>query len=75
MRVGWLLQPTIAQPVEAVCSHLKSPLANLAKRNPSQLAALVKTRLKRLQFRPGPIDGFLAKTGLDLTLRSLSFKR
>jgi hypothetical protein len=30
------------------------------------LAALVKTRLKRMQYRPGLIDGFLAKTGLDL---------
>jgi len=55
-------------PVEAVWSHLKRSLANLAKRNLSQLAALVKTRLKRMQYRPGLIDGFLAKTGLDLTL-------
>jgi len=31
--------------------------------------ALVKTRLKPVQHRPGPLDGFLAKTGLDLTLR------
>ena len=54
-------------PVEAVWSHLKRSLANLAKRNLSQLAALVKTRLKRMQYRPGLIDGFLAKTGLDLT--------
>jgi putative transposase len=54
-------------PVEAVWSHLKRSLANLAKRNIGQLAALVKTRLKRMQYRPGLIDGFLAKTGLDLT--------
>ena len=26
-----------------------------------------QTRLKRMQYRPGLIDGFLAKTGLDLT--------
>jgi hypothetical protein len=32
---------------------------------------LVKTRLKRMQYRPGLIDGFLAKTGLDLTIRNL----
>jgi hypothetical protein len=32
-----------------------------------QLTALVKTRLKRMQYRPGLLDGFLAKTGLDLT--------
>jgi putative transposase len=54
-------------PVEAVWSHLKRSPANLAKRNIGQLAALVKTRLKRMQYRPGLIDGFLAKTGLDLT--------
>ena len=55
-------------PVEPVWSHLKRSLANLAKRNLAQLTALVKTRLKRMQYRPGLIDGFLAKTGLDLTL-------
>ena len=38
-------------------SHLKRSLANLAKRNISQLTALVKTRLKRMQYRPGLIDG------------------
>jgi hypothetical protein len=27
----------------------------------------VKSRLKRTQYRPGLIDGFLAETGLDLT--------
>ena len=54
-------------PVEPVWSHLKRSLANLAKRNISQLTALVKTRLKRMQYRPGLIDGFLAGTGLDLT--------
>jgi putative transposase len=27
---------------------------------------LVKTRLRRVQYRPGLLDGFLAKTGLDL---------
>jgi transposase len=54
-------------PVEAVWSHLKRSLANLAKRNLSQLAALIKTRLKRMQYRPGLIDGFLASTGLDPT--------
>jgi putative transposase len=54
-------------PVEAVWSHLKRSLANLAKRNLAQLATLVKNRLKRMQYRPGLLDGFLAKTGLDLT--------
>jgi DDE superfamily endonuclease len=54
-------------PVELVWSHLKRSLANLAKRNISQLTALVKTRLKRMQYRPGLLDGFLASTRLDLT--------
>jgi hypothetical protein len=54
-------------PVEPVWSCLKRSLANLAKRNLSQLTALVKTRLKRMQHRPGLLDGFLAGTGLDLT--------
>ena len=47
--------------------HLKRSLSNLAKRNLSQLTALVKTRLMRMQYRPGLLDGFLASTGLDLT--------
>jgi len=54
-------------PVEPVWSHLKRSLANLAKRNLAQLTALVKTRLKRMQYRPGLLGGFLASTGLDLT--------
>jgi hypothetical protein len=53
--------------VEAVWSHLKRPLTNLAKRNLGQLAALIKTRLKRMQYGPALIDGFLASTRLDLT--------
>ena len=59
-------------PVEPVWSHLKRSLANLTKHNLGQLAALVKTRLKRMQYRPGLIDGFLASTGLDLTPSSNS---
>jgi hypothetical protein len=54
-------------PVEAVWSNLKRSLANLTKLGIDQLTALVKTRLRRMQYRPGLIDGFLAKTGLDLT--------
>ena len=54
-------------PVEPVWSHLKQFLATLAKRNLSQLTALVKTRLKRMQYRPGLLNGFLASTRLDLT--------
>jgi transposase len=53
-------------PVEAVWSHLNKSLANLAKRTVDQLLNLIKTRLKRIQYRPGLIAGFLARTGLDL---------
>ena len=55
-------------PVEGIWSVLKRSLANLAKRNISQLTALVKTRLRRMQYRPGLLEGFLAKTRLDLPL-------
>ncbi len=54
-------------PVEPLWSHLKRSLANLAKRNLAQLTALVKTRLKRMQYRPALLEGFLASTRLDLT--------
>jgi DDE superfamily endonuclease len=54
-------------PVEQVWSHLKRSLANLTKRNLSQLTELIKTRLRRMQHRPGLLDGFLASTHLDLT--------
>jgi len=55
------------KPTEAVWSHLKRSLANLAKRDISQLTALVKARLRRMQYQPGLLDGFLAKPGLDLS--------
>jgi hypothetical protein len=41
-------------------------MANLAKRDLAQLTTLVKTRLKRMQYRPGLLDGFLASTHLNL---------
>ncbi|WLW55497.1 transposase [Streptomyces sp. SX92] len=53
-------------PVEGVWSHLKRSLANLTKHNLDQLTALVKTRLKRMQYRPAHIEGLIAKTGLNL---------
>jgi transposase len=53
-------------PVEPVWSHLKRSLANLTKHTIAELTALVKTRLKRMQYRPALLAGFLASTGLDL---------
>ena len=55
------------KPTELIWPHLKRPLANLAKRNLAQLTALIKTRLRRMQYRPGLLDGFLAAPGLDLS--------
>lgn len=54
-------------PVESVWSHLKRSLANLAKRDLAQLTALAKTRLRRMQYQPGLVEGFLTGTRLDLT--------
>jgi DDE superfamily endonuclease len=52
-------------PVESVWSHLKRSLANLTKHTIAELTALVKTRLKRMQYRPGLLAGFLGSTGLE----------
>jgi hypothetical protein len=39
------------------------------------LTALIKTRLRRMQYRPGLLTGFLAKTGLDFgNFRTLAGK-
>jgi transposase len=54
-------------PVESVWSLLKRSLANLVKHSLSELTALVKTRLRRMQYRPGLLDAFLARTRLDPT--------
>lgn len=54
-------------PVESLWSVLKRSLANLVKRSLGELTALVKTRLRRMQCRPGLLEGFLAGTRLDLT--------
>src|SRR4051794_15230189 len=51
-------------PVESAWSHLKRSLANLTKHTITELTALVKTRLKRMQYRPALLAGFLVSTGL-----------
>jgi transposase len=52
-------------PVESVWSHLKRSLANPTKHTIAERTALVKTRLKRMQYRPGLLVSFLASTGLE----------
>ena len=43
---------------------MKASLGNLAVRDVDQLAAVMKNRLKRIQYRPALIEAFLAQTGL-----------
>ena len=45
---------------------MKNGLGNLAARDVDQLAAIIRNRLKRIQYRPALIGGFLAQTGLTL---------
>ncbi len=53
-------------PAEGVWANRKNGLGNLAAPTVSDLAAIVKNRLKRIQYRPELIHGFLAQTGLTL---------
>ncbi len=53
-------------PVEGVWANMKNGLGNLAACNTDQLAAIVRNRLKRIQYRPALTIGFLAQTGLTL---------
>jgi len=46
---------------------MKNSLGNLGFcSSPRQLTAIVKNRLKRIQYRPALINGFLAQTGLSI---------
>ena len=47
---------------EGVWSHLKRGLVNCAATGIDQFVTLVKTRLKRLQYRPKLLAGFLGQT-------------
>ncbi|GAA3450528.1 transposase [Dactylosporangium matsuzakiense] len=53
-------------PTEAVWSHLKRSIGNLAVHGVDHLQAIVKNRLKRIQYRTDLLDGFMTYTGLDL---------
>ncbi len=59
-------RPPELNPAGPVWPDLKRSLANLVKHDISQLTALVKTRLRRMQYQPGLLEGFLAKPRLDL---------
>ena len=53
-------------PAEGVWANMKNGLGNLAASNVDQLTAVIRNRLKRIQYRPALIDGFLGQTGLSL---------
>ena len=53
--------------VEGAWSNMKNSLGNLGScGTPHRLAAIIKNRLKRIQYRPALIDGFLAQAGRSL---------
>ncbi|WP_199564931.1 transposase [Spongiactinospora rosea] len=54
-------------PAENVWSHLERSLGNLAPATLDQLAALIRTRLRRMQYRSSLLDAFIAHTGLTVT--------
>jgi hypothetical protein len=51
---------------ESLWSTMKSGLGNLAVDSVDHLAAIIRNRLKSIQYRPELIPGFLAQTGLSL---------
>lgn len=51
---------------EGVWSHLKRSLSNLAPATLDQLGALIRSRLKRMQYRPALLNAFVTHTGLTL---------
>jgi hypothetical protein len=54
------------KPTEGAWANMKNGLGNLAAADVDQLTAIIKNRLKSMQYGPALIDGFLAQTGLTL---------
>jgi transposase len=71
-RSGWLTEVRLPSytpelnAVEGAWSNMKNGMGNLAAADMDQLAAIIRNRLKRIQYRPAIIEGFLAQTGLIL---------
>ena len=62
--------PTYASelnPAEGVWANMKGHIYNLAAHGVDALAVLLKSHLKRMQYRPDLLNGFIAETGLVLT--------
>ncbi|MFD8706727.1 helix-turn-helix domain-containing protein [Kitasatospora sp. NPDC059648] len=53
-------------PQEGIWALVKRGIGNLAAANVDHLAKTVRTRLKKIQYRPHLIDGCLAQSGLDM---------
>ncbi|MER7575751.1 transposase [Streptomyces sp. NPDC126514] len=68
----WLavfLLPTYSpdlNPVEWVWRRVQTQPGLRRRRRPRRVETLVRNRLKRLQYRPDTLDGFMAGTGLAL---------
>jgi transposase len=69
---GWLTEvrlPAYApelNPAGGARAAMKNGLGNLAVRDVDQLAAIMKNRLKTIQYRPALIEAFPAQAGLTL---------
>lgn len=51
---------------ESVWANVKNGLGNLAAQGVDHLAAVIRNRLRRIQYRPELFPGFLTQTGLSL---------
>jgi hypothetical protein len=49
--------------VEGAWANMKNGLGNLSAADVDQLTAIIKNRLKSIQYRPALVDAFLAKPG------------
>ncbi len=52
--------------VEGAWANMKNGLGNLAAADIDQLTAIIKNRLKSIQYQPALIHAFLSQTGLTL---------
>jgi transposase len=57
-------------PAEGLWANLKRGLANLAPRDTGQLATVIKTKLKPIQYRHGLLDSFITEIGLTPNRRN-----
>jgi putative transposase len=51
---------------ESVWANVKNGLDNLAAQGVNHLAAVIRNRLRPIQYRPELLPGFLAQTSLNL---------